>query len=80
MKATGIVRKLDQLGHIVIPKELRDAFNWKEGTPVEFFIEGENIICREYKPCCIFCGDSDCTILYDGKQICSSCFDMIRRL
>lgn len=50
MKATGIVRKVDELGRIVIPKELRDSKGLEEGTPMEIFIEGSNIILREYRP------------------------------
>ena len=50
MKATGIVRRIDDLGRVVIPKEIRKKLNFNEDEPLEFFIDGENIILRKYKP------------------------------
>ncbi|HVI43148.1 MAG TPA: AbrB/MazE/SpoVT family DNA-binding domain-containing protein, partial [Anaerovoracaceae bacterium] len=50
MKATGIVRRVDDLGRMVIPKEIRRTHNIKEGDPMEIFIDGENIIFRKYQP------------------------------
>lgn len=50
MKSTGITRKVDELGRVVIPKELRDNFDIKEKDPLEIFTEGGNIILRKYEP------------------------------
>ena len=58
MKSTGIIRLLDELGRIVIPKELREKFKLKEKDPIEIFVEGSNIILRKYETSCIFCNKS----------------------
>ncbi|AUM99619.1 AbrB/MazE/SpoVT family DNA-binding domain-containing protein [Clostridium botulinum] len=73
MKSTGIVRKVDDLGRIVIPKELRRIFNIEEGDGLEIYTEGEQIILKKYEPCCIFCGEAKEVINYKGKNICKSC-------
>ena len=73
MKATGIVRKLDQLGRIVIPKELRNTFDLEEDDPIEIFVEGNDIILRKYQPACIFCGEATDIIQFEGKNVCRKC-------
>ncbi|PEN36922.1 AbrB family transcriptional regulator [Bacillus toyonensis] len=50
MKATGVTRKVDELGRIVIPKELRNTLGIKEKSPLEIFVEGEDIVLQKYKP------------------------------
>lgn len=77
MKATGITRKLDQLGRIVLPKELRDSMGIEEGTPMEIFTDSEEIIIRKYEPGCIFCGSVENTKAYEKKNICTSCIKTI---
>lgn len=67
MKATGIVRKIDELGRVVLPKELRRTMEILEGTPMEIFVEGEQIILKKYEPACIFCGDATTVTDFMGK-------------
>jgi AbrB family looped-hinge helix DNA binding protein len=50
MKATGVVRKIDDLGRIVIPKEIRNVQGWKHNTPIEMFMDDKGMVIREYKP------------------------------
>ena len=57
MKATGVVRKIDELGRIVLPVELRRTLNIGVKDSMEIFVDGESIILKQYRPCCIFCGD-----------------------
>jgi len=78
MKATGIVRKLDQLGRIVIPKELRGTFDLKETDPIEIFVDGADIILRKYQPACIFCNDANDIVSFEGKNICRKCLKKIQ--
>lgn len=78
MKATGIVRAVDNLGRVVIPKELRKTFDIKETDPVEIYTEGEQIILKKYVPACIFCGEAKEIINYKGKNICNYCLDDIK--
>lgn len=73
MKATGIVRPIDELGRVVIPKELRKVFRINNKDTMEIFVDQDMIILRKYEPACIFCGEDDGLISYEGKLICSSC-------
>ena len=73
MKSTGIVRQLDDLGRLVIPKEIRNRFDIKSGDSLEIFIEGDRIILRKYQPACIFCDNAKDIINYKGKNICPDC-------
>ena len=80
MKATGIVRRLDQLGRIVIPKELRMTFDLKEADSIEIFVEGEDIILRKYLPACIFCNEATDVVQFDGKNVCRKCIARLKKL
>ena len=73
MKSTGIVRRVDELGRIVIPKELRDHFGIDEKDPLEIYVEDGNIILSKYEPACIFCGEKRDVVVYKNKTICESC-------
>ena len=80
MKATGIVRKVDELGRIVIPKELRKTMYIKEGDPMEIFTDEDSIILKKYAPFCIFCGSPRNIVSYNNKNICSECAKKIAGL
>ena len=73
MKATGIVRPVDNLGRIVIPVELRMALDINRGDSLEIFVENSNIVLRKYEPACIFCGSLDEVRVFKGKNICGDC-------
>ena len=73
MKSTGIVRKVDELGRIVLPIELRRTLDIAERDALEIFVEGDNVILRKYQPTCIFCDKSKNIINYKGKNICPDC-------
>lgn len=73
MKSTGIVRKLDELGRIVLPIEMRRTFGLAEKDAVEIYVEGDCIILKKYEPNCFLCGDSKDLIDYKGKTICKNC-------
>ncbi len=75
MKSTGIVRKVDELGRIVIPKELRKSFNVNEGNPLEIYTDGDNIILKKYTPGCHCCKNTDNLIEVLGLKLCPSCLD-----
>ena len=78
MKSTGIVRKLDELGRIVIPIELRRTLDIEERDSLEIYVYGEQIILKKYQPACIFCGEGKDVINYKGKNICNSCLDEMK--
>jgi AbrB family transcriptional regulator, transcriptional pleiotropic regulator of transition state genes len=73
MKATGIVRKVDELGRVVIPKELRRTMDIQEGDPLEIFVDGQNIMLRKYQPACHFCGGTEGAEHFKGKLVCANC-------
>ena len=74
MKSTGIVRKVDELGRIVLPIELRRTLGIEEKDRIEIFVDGESIILRKYQPACIFCDNAKDIINYKGKNISPDCF------
>lgn len=80
MKATGIVRKVDELGRIVLPKSLRKSLEIDEKDPLEMFVEEDgSIVLQKYEPQCIFCGSTKDVAEYKGKDICSACLEELKR-
>lgn len=80
MKSTGIIRKVDELGRVVIPIELRNQFEIYEKDPLEIFVDGSTIILKKYEPNCIFCGSTKKLISYNDKLICPKCAKKINDL
>lgn len=84
MKSTGIVRRVDALGRIVLPKELRTIMNikesvgYKDGSCLEIYTEDDKIILKKYEPCCIFCKEAKGVINFRGKLICKDCLEDIK--
>ena len=78
MKSTGEVRRLDELGRIVIPIELRRTLDLADRDCLEIFTEGEQIILKKYQPACIFCGEAKDIINYKGKNVCKCCLEDIK--
>lgn len=79
MKATGIVRKVDELGRIVLPIELRRTLDIEERDALEIYLDGDKIVLQKYEPACLFCGSARSLISYKGKNICSQCAKDINR-
>lgn len=73
MKSTGIVRKVDELGRVVIPIELRRTLGIGEKDSLEIYVDGDQIILKKYEPACIFTGNSDDLVYFKGKMISKSC-------
>ena len=80
MKSTGIVRKVDELGRIVIPIELRRTLNVAEKDALEIYVDGEQIILKKYEPACIFCDDARDITVYKGKNICKNSLDELANI
>lgn len=78
MKSTGIVRRVDELGRIVIPIELRRTLDIEIKDSLEIFVDGEQIILKKYSPSCIFCGNAKDVINYKGKNICQACLEELK--
>ena len=80
MKATGIVRKVDELGRIVLPIELRRTMGIEIKDPVEIFVDKEYIMLKKYEPSCVFCGSSDDIQKVHGKNVCAKCIKDLQKL
>jgi transcriptional pleiotropic regulator of transition state genes len=73
MKSTGIVRKVDELGRVVIPIELRRTLGIGEKDALEIYVDGERIMLKKYEPACIFTGNADNLVYFKGKMISKEC-------
>lgn len=73
MKSTGIVRKIDDLGRIVVPKEIRRISDIKDGDPLEIFMDGNLIVLKAYKPGCHECGDEGIALYGSRVKLCKPC-------
>ena len=73
MKSTGVVRKMDDLGRIVLPIELRRTLDIAERDELEIYMENDRIILQKYEPACIFCGSSEELVNHMGKNVCAAC-------
>lgn len=91
MKSTGVVRKVDPLGRIVLPIELRrnleiktgkekGLLNPNDGDSLEIYIEGQNIVLSKYQPSCVFCGEASGVTNYKGKKVCQKCMKEIKSI
>ena len=78
MKSTGVVRKVDELGRIVLPIEIRKILEIDVKDALEIFTEDDKIILRKYTPACIFCGNADDVVYFNNKRICTDCLKKIK--
>lgn len=79
MKSTGIVRKVDELGRIVLPIELRRTLDIAERDSLEIYVDGPSIVLRKYQPACIFCDDARDVVNYKGKNVCPNCIKALQQ-
>ena len=75
MKSTGIVRKVDELGRIVLPIELRRPLDIAERDELEIYLDDDKVVLKKYEPSCIFCGSSCGLVTYHGRNICMECIE-----
>lgn len=80
MKATGIIRKVDELGRIVVPIELRKKLNINIKDEVEIYVERSSIVIKKYDPSCVFCGKTSDLEEFEDKLICKKCLEKIKKL
>lgn len=77
MKATGIIRKVDELGRIVLPIEIRRTLDIAERDELEIFMDGEQVILQKFQPSCVFCASTRNLVSYEGKNLCAECVQKI---
>ncbi|MDG0790348.1 AbrB/MazE/SpoVT family DNA-binding domain-containing protein [Cohnella ginsengisoli] len=80
MKPAGVVRKVDQLGRIVLPKSLRKRYQMNEGDPVEILVQGDHIILERYRPRCVFCSSMENVTEYKERHVCGACMKEMNAL
>ena len=73
MKSTGIVRKVDELGRIVLPIELRRTLDIAERDTLEIYVSEDTIMLKKYQPSCVFCDGAKSIVTYKGKNVCNNC-------
>ncbi len=78
MKATGIVRKVDELGRIVLPIELRRTLDIEIKDPIEIYVDGDLIILKKYEPACVFCGNAKNVVRIHDKNVCEVCVNELK--
>lgn len=78
MKSVGIVRKVDELGRIVLPIELRRTLDIAERDALEIFVSDDTILLKKYQPTCIFCDSAKNITSYRGKNVCSTCIASLK--
>ncbi len=79
MKSTGIIRKVDELGRVVLPIEIRRMLDIGERDELEIFMDNDQIVLQKFEPSCIFCSCSHGLTVYRGKNICQECARNISR-
>ena len=79
MKSTGVVRKVDELGRIVLPIEIRKTLDIQQKDAIEIFTEDDKIILQKYQPACVFCNNADDIVYFNGKRVCRACISKMRR-
>ena len=79
MKSTGIVRKMDELGRIVLPMEIRTTFDINPKDPLEIFVDSDCIVLRKYQPACVFCGETNDNVIFGEKRVCRACIKKLSK-
>ena len=78
MKSTGVVRKVDELGRIVLPIELRKILDIKQHDPIEIFMDNDKIILQKYQPACVFCNNIENIVFFQNKRVCADCVKKLK--
>ena len=80
MKTKGIIRKVDEVGRIIIPSEIRSVLNIDYRDQVEVFLDNNSMIVKKYVPTCIFCGETKNISVFKDKQVCARCLKELSKL
>lgn len=79
MKSTGVVRRVDELGRIILPIELRRTFEMSIKDPIEIYTEDDKIVLKKFQRTCVFCDSAEDLIDYKGKMVCKECLEELGR-
>ena len=80
MKSTGVTRQIDELGRFVLPVEIRRALNINLKDYLEIHVENDSIVLRKFLPSCLFCGNAEDNVMFEGKRICRACLEKLKNV
>ena len=78
MKSTGVVRKVDELGRIVLPIEIRKTLDIQQKDAMGIFTDNDKIILQKYQPACVFCNNIENIVYFNGKRVCADCVEKLK--
>lgn len=78
MKATGMVRRVDELGRVVLPAEIRQSMDIKVKDSLEIYTDGDAIVLKKYQQSCVFCEEGENLVLFADKRICPACLEKLK--
>lgn len=73
MKSIAVIRKVDELGRIVLPAEMRRMLDIAERDSLEIYVDGTSVVLQKYEPTCVFCGSAQDILSYREKYVCLHC-------
>lgn len=79
MKNTGVCKTVDDLGRIVLPKEIRKSLGFDIRSSVELYVEGDSLIIKKAKSNCVFCSSNDNLVEFNGKMVCQDCINNLKK-
>ncbi len=80
MKSTGIVRRMDELGRIVLPVELRRTLDIAERDELEIYLDDDKVVLKKYEPSCVFCASLRGLVTFRGRNVCMECVQTMKEL
>lgn len=80
MKSTGIVRKVDELGRIVLPIELRRTLDIAEKDELEIYLDDDKVVLKKCEHCCVFCASTHDLVTYHGRNVCMECIQNMSKI
>ena len=80
MKSTGIVRRMDELGRIVLPVELRRTLDIAERDELEIYLDDDKVVLKKYEPSCVFCAALRGLVTFRGRNVCMECVQTMKEL
>lgn len=81
MKSTGMVRAVDKMGRVVIPKEIRSQLQVENDVDsFEIYMDGDKVVLKKYNPTCIFCGGLDDSVKFNGYTVCGTCIEKLNSM
>lgn len=80
MKSTGVTRQIDELGRFVLPAEIRRALGVEAKDYLEIYTENGRVILQKHEPACLFCGNTEDNVVFEGKRVCRACLEKLKNI